>query len=175
MTNPKPTGAPGDFLLYSSQQGTVRVNVYVADETAWLTQEAMAELFGVQVPAIAKHLKNIFDSGELDPASTISRMEIVRQEGERSVTRQIDHYNLDAIIAVGYRVNSYQATRFRIWATNVLREYLIKGFALDDERLKQGKTLSLPTPTNPTWDSPPGSTPPRARSRSPTSPSPRTT
>ena len=101
----------------------------------------MAELFGVGVPAINKHLKNIFESGELDPQATISKMEMVRSEGGREVVRQVELYNLDAIITVGYRVNSYQATQFRIWATKTLREFMVKGFVLDDERLKQGKTL----------------------------------
>lgn len=138
MTESKSTGGPGEFLLYASEGGGVRVSVYVENETAWLTQKAMAELFGVQVPAIAKHLKNIFDSEELERESVVSILETTADDGK---TYSTQHYNLDAIIAVGYRVNSYQATRFRMWATNVLREYLIKGFALDDERLKQGKTL----------------------------------
>ena len=129
---------PNQFLLYTAQDGAVRVHVFFRDETVWLTQKALAELFGVQVPAINKHLKNIFESGELTHAATVSKMEIVRSEGGRSVAREVDFYNLDAIIAVGYRVNSYQATQFRIWATKVLREFIIKGFALDDERLKQG-------------------------------------
>ena len=130
-----------EFLLYTAPDGAVKVGVLFRDETAWLTQKALAELFGVGVPAITKHLKNIFESGELDRKATISKMEIVRGEGGREVTRQVEFYNLDAIIAVGYRVNSYQATQFRIWATRTLREFMIKGFALDDERLKQGKAL----------------------------------
>ena len=101
----------------------------------------MAELFGVNVPAINKHLTNIFESEELSRSATISKMEIVQPEGGREVTREVELYNLDAIIAVGYRVNSYQATQFRIWATKTLREFIIKGFVLDDERLKQGKTV----------------------------------
>jgi len=105
----------------------------------WLTQKAQAELFGVKVPAINKHLKNIFDSGELTPEATISKMEIVRAEGSREVSREVEFYNLDAIIAVGYRVNSHQATQFRIWATKTLREFIIKGFVMDDARLKRGK------------------------------------
>ncbi|HEX3474167.1 MAG TPA: RhuM family protein [Kofleriaceae bacterium] len=129
-----------EFLLYAAPNGAVKVRVLFRDETAWLTQRALAELFGVQAPAIAKHLKNIFDSGELDREPTISKMEIVATEGGREVIRQVEFYNLDAIIAVGYRVNSYQATQFRIWATRTLREFMIKGFVLDDERLKQGRT-----------------------------------
>ncbi|HEX4954955.1 MAG TPA: virulence RhuM family protein [Thermoanaerobaculia bacterium] len=127
------------LLLYTAPDGAVKVGVVFRDETAWLTQKALADLFGVGIPAIAKHLKNIFESGELDPAATVSKVEMVRTEGARQVTRAVEHYNLDAIIAVGYRVNSYQATQFRIWATRTLREFMIKGFVLDDERLKQGK------------------------------------
>lgn len=119
----------------------MKIGVLFRDETAWLTQRALAELFGVKVPAITKHLKNIFDSGELDRTATVSKMEIVQTESGREVMREVALYNLDAIIAVGYRVNSYQATQFRIWATSTLREFLIKGFVLDDERLKQGKTV----------------------------------
>ncbi len=129
------------FLLYTAPDGAVRVEVYFKDETVWLSQKALAELFGVKVPAINKHLKNIFESGELDREATVSKMEIVRPEGAREVARAVEFYNLDAIIAVGYRVNSYQATQFRIWATKTLREFIIKGFVLDDERLKQGKRL----------------------------------
>jgi hypothetical protein len=129
------------FLLYTSPDGAVRVEVYFQNETVWLTQKALAELFGVNVPAVNKHLKNVFESGELDREATVSKMEIVRSEGKREVMRQVEFYNLDAIIAVGYRVNSYQATQFRIWATKTLREFIIKGFVLDDERLKQGKRL----------------------------------
>jgi hypothetical protein len=129
------------FLLYTAPDGAVKVEVFYKDETVWLTQKALAELFGVKVPAVNKHLKNIFESGELVREATVSKMEIVRAEGEREVARDVEFYNLDAIIAVGYRVNSYQATRFRIWATKTLREFIIKGFVLDDERLKQGKQV----------------------------------
>ena len=129
-----------DFVLYTTPTGPVAVEAFIKDETIWLTQKSMAELFGVQTPAIAKHLKNIYDEGELQADSTISKMEIVQQEGSRMVNRKIDFYNLDAIISVGYRVNSNKATHFRIWATGVLKEYMTKGFAMDDERLKQGKT-----------------------------------
>ena len=129
------------FLMYQSSQEEVRVKALIKDETIWLTQKAMADLFDVEVSAISKHLANIFVEGELSIESTVSKMEIVQQEGERQVKRQVDFYNLDAIISVGYRVNSRRATQFRIWATGVLKEYMIKGFALDDERLKQGKTL----------------------------------
>jgi hypothetical protein len=128
-----------DFLLYSSPNGKVKVEVILNEETVWLTQKAIAELFGVNVPAISKHLQNIYESGELDKQGTISILETVQQEGNRGVKRNIEYYNLDAIISVGYRVNSKQATRFRIWATNTLKEYIIKGFILDDERLKNGR------------------------------------
>ena len=131
---------PTQFLLYTAPDGAVKVDVFLKNETVWLTQKALAELFGVKVPAINKHLKHIFDSGELTRAATVSKMETVRAEGEREVARDVEFYNLDAIIAVGYRVNSFQATQFRIWATKTLREFITKGFVLDDERLKQGKT-----------------------------------
>ena len=133
--------APSQFLLYTAPDGAVKVDVFFKDETVWLTQKALAELFGVKVPAINKHLRNIFDSGELRRAATVSKMEMVRPEGARAVAREVEFYNLDAIIAVGYRVNSYQATQFRIWATKTLREFIIKGFVLDDERLKRGKQV----------------------------------
>lgn len=129
------------FLIYRSAEEDVSVNAVIKDETIWLTQKAMAELFDVNVPAISKHLQNIFDEGELEKNSTVSKMEIVQQEGIRSVKRSMEFYNLDAIISVGYRVNSHRATKFRIWATSVLKEYMQKGFALDDERLKQGKEI----------------------------------
>ena len=128
------------FLIYQSADEDVSVNAVIRDETIWLTQKSMAELFDVDVPAISKHLSNIYADGELLKESTISKMEIVQQEGTRHVKREQNFYNLDAIISVGYRVNSRRATRFRIWATSVLKEYMLKGFAMDDERLKQGKT-----------------------------------
>lgn len=129
------------FLIYSTPEENVLVDVVVKDENIWVTQKAMAELFGVKVPAISKHLKNIFEEGELQQESTISKMETVQNEGTRNIKRLVDFYNLDAIISVGYRVNSYKATKFRIWATQILKEYMQKGFAMDDERLKQGKTF----------------------------------
>lgn len=127
-----------NFLLYTAPNGAVKVDVFLKDETVWLTQKALAELFGVKVPAINKHLKNIFDSGELIESSVISILETTAADGKNYQTR---YHNLDAIIAVGYRVNSYQATQFRIWATQTLREFIIKGFVMDDERLKQGKRV----------------------------------
>ena len=129
------------FFLYTAPDGAVKVDVFFRGETVWLTQKALAELFGVKVPAINKHLKNIYESGELSRVATVSKMELVRVEGEREVMREVEFYNLDTIIAVGYRVNSFQATQFRIWATTTLREFLIKGFVMDDERLKQGKRV----------------------------------
>mgnify|MGYP000139889303 CR=1 FL=1 len=127
------------IVIYTSQDGQVHVNVRIVGETAWLTQAAMAQLFGCGSDNIVKHLKNIYDEGELKESATTEIFSVVRSEGDRQVTRQIKHYNLDAIIAVGYRVNSARATQFRIWATKVLREYIIKGFALDDERMKTGR------------------------------------
>jgi len=130
-----------NFLIYNLPDEEVSVDTIVRDETIWVTQKTMAELFDVNVPAISKHLNNIYDDLELDRDTTVSKMEIVQREGNRDVKRAVEFYNLDAIISVGYRVNSYKATKFRIWATSVLKEYMKKGFALDDERLKQGKTL----------------------------------
>lgn len=129
------------FLMYQVNDAKTSVSALIKDDTVWLTQKAMAELFDVEVPAISKHLANIFADGELQAEATVSKMEIVRTEGSRNVKRMVDFYNLDAIISVGYRVNSRRATLFRIWATGVLKEYMLKGFAMDDERLKQGKTL----------------------------------
>lgn len=131
------------FLLYQSAEEDVTIKAIIKDETIWLTQKGMAELFDVQVPAISKHLKNIFESGELKEDVVVSKMEITTQHGAlegKTQTNEAKFYNLDAIISVGYRVNSKRATHFRIWAAKVLKEYIIKGFALDDERLKQGKT-----------------------------------
>lgn len=125
------------FLLYTANDGAVKIEVLYKDETVWLTQKALAELFGVQRPAITKHLKNIFATNELTENSVSSILEHTAEDGKAYGTK---YYNLDAIIAVGYRVNSYQATQFRIWATRTLKEFIIKGFVLDDERLKQGKT-----------------------------------
>ena len=127
-----------NFLLYTSKDGKVKVDVFVQDETVWLTQKAMGQLFGVESHTINYHLKEIFKSGELQEDSTTRKIRAVQTEGKRQITRELVFYSLDAIISVGYRVNSYQATQFRIWATRTLKEYVIKGFVLDDERLKQG-------------------------------------
>ena len=131
-----------EMILYHSDDGDVSVNAYIKDETLWITQKAMAELFGVQVPAISKHLKNIFHDGELEERVVVSKMEITTPHGAidgKTQTMEAKFYNLDAIISVGYRVNSKKATHFRIWATKILKEYMQKGFVLDDDRLKQGK------------------------------------
>ena len=128
-----------EIILYQIDDSNVCVSVFYKDETFWLTQKAMAELFGVNTQAITKHLGNIYEEGELEKEATCSKMEHVRQEGDRTVKRKVDFYNLDAIIAVGYRVNSKKATRFRQWATKTLKEYITKGFVLNDEMLKNGK------------------------------------
>ncbi len=128
------------FLLYQSADENISVNAVIKDETIWLTQKAMAELFGCSTDNISLHLKNIFADGELSEQATTEDFSVVQTEGTRSVSRRMRFYNLDAIISVGYRVNSRRATQFRIWATGVLKEYITKGFVLDDERLKQGKT-----------------------------------
>ncbi len=132
------------FLLYDAPDNTAQVQVVVRDETIWMTQKAMATLFDVNVPAISKHLKNIFESGELEEKVVVSKMEIATPHGAiagKMQTIETNFYNLDAIISVGYRVNSTRATRFRQWATKILNEYIRKGFVLDDDRLKQGKTV----------------------------------
>lgn len=128
-----------EFLLYTAPNGDIKVEVLLSNENIWLTQKRMAELFGVGVAAISKHLDNIYESGELQREATVSVLETVQQEGSRQVTRKLEYYNLDAVISVGYRVNSAQATQFRIWATALIKEYIIKGFAMDDERLKNGR------------------------------------
>lgn len=128
-----------DILLYTDTNGKVKIDVIYEEESFWLSQKKMAELFDVSVPTINEHLQNIFKTNELEESATIRKFRIVQREGNRNVNREIDFYNLDAIIAVGYRVNSHRATQFRIWATATLKEFIIKGFVLDDERLKQGK------------------------------------
>ena len=128
-----------EIVLYQIDDNNVCVSVIFKDETFWLSQNGMAELFGVNIPDISKHLSNIYSEGELEKNPTVSKMEIVQNEGGRFVRRKKDYYNLDAIIAVGYRVNSKKATRFRQWATRTLKEYITKGFVLNDEMLKNGK------------------------------------
>ena len=129
------------FLLYDLPNSEGNVQVVIKNGTIWMTQKAMAKLYSVNVPDISKHLKNIYDTKELKPEATVSKMEIVQQEGKRKVNREQTMYMLKAIIAVGYRVNSEKATKFRTWATDILDEYVRKGFVLDDERLKQGQTV----------------------------------
>lgn len=124
------------IIIYQTESGETRIDVRLENETVWLTQKTMAELFQTSVPNINMHLKNIFEEGELSKDATIKEFLIVRQEGNREVNRNIEYYNLDAIISVGYRIKSHVATRFRIWATKHIKEYIIKGFVLDDERLK---------------------------------------
>jgi hypothetical protein len=133
----KPT--EGELILYQTQEGTVRIEVLYESETFWLNQKKIAELFGVDLRTISEHLQNIYASGELTEQATLRKIRRVQKEGNREVSRDIEFYNLDAIISVGYRVNSAQATQFRIWATQTLREFVIKGFVLDDERLKLNK------------------------------------
>jgi hypothetical protein len=141
MSAPDPNQPPSRVVLYQGADGKVTVNVLFAQDNFWLTQKAMAELFGVKTPAVNKHLKNIYESGELTPAATVSKMEIVQNEGGREVVREIDYYNLDAVIAVGYRVNSLKANYFRIWATTTLREFIVKGFVINDAQLKNGRAF----------------------------------
>jgi hypothetical protein len=130
-----------ELIFYSNPSGNIRVEVMYAGDTFWLSQKKMADLFGVESHTINYHLKEIFLSGELAEEPTTRKIRVVQKEGEREVARDVIFFNLDAIIAVGYRVNSFQATQFRIWATNTLKEFMVKGFVLDDERLKQGKAF----------------------------------
>lgn len=129
----------GEIIFYTSPEGVTKVEVIFQEETFWLSQRRMADLFDVEVNTINYHLKEIYRSGELHDEATIRKFRIVQSEGDRSVTRDVDLYNLDVIIAVGYRVNSLKATQFRMWATQTLREFIVKGFVLDDERLKLNK------------------------------------
>ncbi len=124
-----------NFLLHTGNDGKVNVEVYLKDETVWMTQKAIGKLFGKERSVITKHLKNVFTSGELDEKSNVQKLHVGHSD------KSIKFYKLDAIISVGYRVNSYQATQFRIWATRTLKKYIIKGFVLDDERLKQGNRV----------------------------------
>lgn len=131
-----PDDARGQFLVYAAEDGRIKIDVRLADETVWLTQQQLAELFQTTVPNVSMHIRNIHEDRELAPEATVKKFLTVRQEGARAVRRSIDYYNLDMIISVGYRVKSHVATRFRIWATQRLKEYIVKGFALDDERLR---------------------------------------
>ncbi len=129
-----------EFILYTTPNGEVRLDVLVLDETIWLTQDGMQELFGKAKSTISEHIKNVFDEGELERDPTVRKFRTVQTEGQREVSRDLEYYNLDVIISVGYRVKSPRGTQFRIWATQVIKEYIIKGFAMDDNRLKQAGT-----------------------------------
>ena len=135
----------GEIIIYTSEDGSISLDTKLENDTIWLTQKQMAELFGVKTPAINKHLNNIYNEGELDKNATVSILEIVQKEGNRDISRKIAFYNLDAVISVGYRVNSSRATQFRIWATNTLREYLTKGYVINEKMLKaqQNKIQTL--------------------------------
>ena len=130
-----------NFILYTTPNGHVQLDILLQDENLWLTQKGLAELFGVERSVITKHLRNIYDSDELDKVSTCAKFAQVQQEGNRTVRRELEYYNLDAIISVGYRVNSSKATQFRIWAPKTLKEFIIKGFVLDDERLETERLI----------------------------------
>src|SRR5437867_4807606 len=129
----------GEIVIDKAEDGQTAIDVRLEDETVWLTQAQISKLFAKGVPAINEHIKNVFKSGELEAGSTIRKFRIVRREGKRQVERQLDCYNLDMIIAVGYRVNSKRGTQFRIWATNVLRDHLVKGYTLNEKRLQENK------------------------------------
>src|SRR3989338_4292946 len=127
----------GEILLYQTEDGRTRIETRMTGETVWLTQKQMADLFQKDVRTISEHIRNVYEEGELAPAPTLRHFRIVQSEGKRQVERDVAHYNLDVVISVGYRVKSHRGVQFRIWATQRLREYLVKGFALDDERLKR--------------------------------------
>ena len=131
-----------EILIYENKQGTITIDVRLQEETVWLTQAQMAQLFGKDKRTISEHIGNIYKEGELDENSTVRKFRTVQQEGNRSVERELEYYNLDVIISVGYRVKSVQGTQFRIWATQRLKEYIIKGFALNDERFKTGNSMN---------------------------------
>lgn len=131
-----------EMLLYQDRDGVIRVDVRLEDETVWLTQAQMCELFQKSKATISEHIKNVFEEGELDAMSTVRNFRTVQKEGTREVERNIDYYNIDVIISVGYRVKSPQGTQFRIWATQRLKEYIIKGFVLNDERFKTGNSMN---------------------------------
>ena len=132
-----PPASQTELLLYTTEDGNVRIDTRMANETVWLTINQMAELFSIDKSGISRHLKNIYETGELEREGTVAKFATVQIEGDREVNRMVEYYNLDAIISVGYRVNSIRGTQFRMWASQRLREYLIKGFTMDDERLKQ--------------------------------------
>lgn len=132
----------GEIILYQSLEGNIKIDVRLEEETVWLTQAQLCELFQKSKATISEHIKNVFDERELDASATVRKFRIVQIEGNRSVEREIEHYNLDVIISIGYRVKSSQGTQFRIWATQRLKEYIIKGFALNDDRLKSGSSMN---------------------------------
>ena len=141
MTENELSPRGGEILIYQSKSGATRLEVRLVDETVWLTQKMLSELFQVGVNTIDYHIKEVYDQGELRPEATVRKFRIVQKEGERKITRTVDFYNLDMIISVGYRVKSRIATHFRQWATQRLREYIVKGFTIDDERLKEGVNI----------------------------------
>lgn len=131
-----------EILIYQNQTGEIKIDVRLEEETVWLTQVQLQQLFGKSKATISEHIKNVFDEGELDSSRTVRKFRIVQTEGNRSVEREVEHYNLDVIISVGYRVKSVQGTQFRIWATQRLKEYIVKGFVLNDERFKTGNSMN---------------------------------
>lgn len=132
----------GEFIIYQNQQGNIKIDVRLQEETVWLTQAQLCELFQKSKSNISEHVKNLFEEGELDPSATVRKFRTVQMEGNREVERDLEHYNLDVIISVGYRVKSQQGTQFRIWATQRLKEYIIKGFTLNDDRFKTGSSMN---------------------------------
>ncbi len=131
-----------EIVIYQNHEGDIRIDVHLIDDTVWLSQAGMATLFQTSVPNISMHIRNIYEEGELEQVSTVKKFLIVRNEGDRSVKREIEHYNLDVIISVGYRIKSKIATQFRIWATQTLKEYIVKGFVLNDDRFKSGNSMN---------------------------------
>jgi hypothetical protein len=131
-----------EILIYQHQDGNIKIDVRLEEETVWLTQDQMAILFGKGRSTVTEHILHVYEEGELSPEATCRKFRLVRNEGDRTVEREIDHYNLDVIISVGYRVKSLQGTQFRIWATQRLKEYIIKGFALNDDRFKSGTSMN---------------------------------
>lgn len=131
-----------DILIYQNQDGNIKIDVRLEEETVWLTQDQLQQLFGKSKATISAHIKNVFEKGELASNGTVRKFRTVQTEGNRRVEREIEHYNLDVIISVGYRVKSVQGTQFRIWATERLKEYIVKGFALNDERFKTGNSMN---------------------------------
>ena len=132
----------GEIILYQNHEGNIKIDVRLKQETVWLTQEQMAILFGKVKSTISEHTKNVLEEGELEQAAAVRNFRTVRSEGTREVVRDLEHYNLDVVISVGYRVKSLQGTQFRIWATQRLKEYIVKGFALNDDRFKTGSSMN---------------------------------